>query len=299
MEKNLLKLFKKKLPFQKKDQTVSQETPSFKASHSLLSKKPPVLSDREWEIFNEKPEIPSAENNEEKKEFFHTEKIVKSDHNKNTGVKKIPTNKNKIPVLDTDNDLEKIFNDPVYQKKGKTKIKSAPARPEVKKHNNLRKNLKNKNGINIITNSSDLNDFFLSSEEKSTISKMNQPAENERAYLNAKKEGASVSRPISLDKRLSRFPAPERTLDLHGFSSIQAKLKVENFIASSFKKGFFTLKIITGKGSHSEFGAVLPQITEDIVKEMVVEKKVLHYKWENEVMDASGSMTVYLNRFND
>lgn len=296
MEKNLLKLLKKRLPFQKKEQGVSFEAKPMETSKKISSKKPIEITDNQWQEFNQKSENKTSE---KQPPSNVTTKKEKNFTNLKIEKKNIPSNKNKIPVIDKEKDFEKIFQDPKYQKKGKSKVKSQPVKPQIKRRNDLKKNFKNKNGIRVIKNTSDLNDFFLSCEEKTSIKSINHPPDNERAFLNAKKGETSKNRPVPLEKRISRYPKPELTLDLHGFSSIQAKLKVENFINSSFKKGFFTLKIITGKGNHSDLGAVLPQVTEDIVKEMINANKVLHYKWENIVIEASGSMIVYLNRFND
>lgn len=294
MEKNILKLIKNKLPFKKTGQNVVKNINPIEKKQVEQKNRPIIISDSKWEEFTKK----TQETIEEIIVDKHLP-IKKAEIPKKTKVssskKNIKTDKNKIPVINNEKDLEKLFNDPDYIKKGKKKVKPAPLNPQIK-NKISKKELKNKNGIRVIKKTSDINDFFLSSEPRPLSVK--HPADNERAFLNAKKEGLKKTKHLSLEKRLERYPKPELTLDLHGFTSVQAKLKVENFILSSFSKGYFTLKIITGKGNHSEFGAVLPEITEDIVNEMIFEKKILAYKWENNKKETSGSIIIYLNTFN-
>ncbi|MCB9480937.1 MAG: Smr/MutS family protein [Desulfobacteraceae bacterium] len=294
MEKNILKLLKNKLPFKKTGQNVVKNINPIEKKPVEQKNRPIIISDSKWEEFTKKAQetieeaIVDKSSPLKKAEKLPQKKVSSSKKN-------IKTDKNQIPVIDNKKELEKLFNDPDYIKKGKNRVKPAPLNPQIKNRIS-KKELKNKNGIKVIQKTSDINEFFLSSSASSKLT-VKQPADNERAFLNAKKDGLKIQKPLSLEKRIERYPKPELTLDLHGFTSIQAKLKVENFILSSFSKGYFTLKIITGRGNHSEFGAVLPEITEDIVNEMISEKKVLSYKWENINKETSGSMIIYLNRF--
>ena len=54
-----------------------------------------------------------------------------------------------------------------------------------------------------------------------------------------------------------------------------------------------------GKGLHSEGGPVLPDVVEDLLKEMKKENIVLAYVWEGKKKIKSGSVVVYLKRFQD
>lgn len=296
MKKNILKLIRKKLPFHKKEQIISKGMKPYENKKNLLKTSIPIISDKEFKEFIQESENLILDKNSEKTKDYGPKKEKHFRPKKIQKQKTIQTNKNQIPIIDNEKNLEEAFKNPKFQQTGEKKVKPTPVKPKIKKKKTITSSLKNKHGIKIIRKASDLNDFFISTKEKKLIK---HPADNERAFLNAKKQGAPQSKPISLEKRLSRYPLPELTLDLHGFTFIQAKLKLENFILSSFKEGYFTLKIITGKGKHSEFGAVIPQLTEDLVKEMINEKKVLAYKWENISMKASGSMVVYLNRFDN
>ncbi|MCP3955970.1 MAG: Smr/MutS family protein [Desulfobacterales bacterium] len=112
-----------------------------------------------------------------------------------------------------------------------------------------------------------------------------------------KERGAPQKVPLS--KRLKRYPPPESRLDLHGFTSDGATLKADSFIKTAFRNGLFTLKIIVGKGIHSEFGAVLPDIIQDLLVKLKNEKIVLHFAFEKKKKQKAGAILVYLNQFND
>ena len=106
-------------------------------------------------------------------------------------------------------------------------------------------------------------------------------------------------KPMSMKKRLKRYPPPEADLDLHGFTAIGAQIKTRTFISNAHVQGFFTLRIIVGKGLHSEDGPVLPHVVEDLLKEMKKENTVLSYKWEGGKRSKFGALLVYLKRFTD
>ena len=108
-----------------------------------------------------------------------------------------------------------------------------------------------------------------------------------------------VPKPMPVKRRLKRYPPPEADLDLHGFTAIGAQVKARSFISSAHVQGFFTLRIIVGKGLHSESGPVLPHVVEDLLKEMKKENIVLSYKWEGAKRSKFGAVLVYLKRFND
>ncbi|MCG8549003.1 MAG: Smr/MutS family protein [Desulfobacterales bacterium] len=108
-----------------------------------------------------------------------------------------------------------------------------------------------------------------------------------------------VPKPMPLNKRLKRYPPPEADLDLHGFTAIGARIKARSFISSKHVQSFFTLRIIVGKGLHSEDGPVLPHVVEDLLKEMKKENVVLAYKWEGGKKSKFGAVLVYLKRFDN
>lgn len=56
------------------------------------------------------------------------------------------------------------------------------------------------------------------------------------------------------------------TLDLHGFTRDEAKIAVENFLKLSKKNNYKKIRIITGKGIHSEnAGGIL----KDYIKQLL------------------------------
>ena len=50
---------------------------------------------------------------------------------------------------------------------------------------------------------------------------------------------------------------PQDKLDLHGFTSAEAELELERFLANSKKRGLKKVLIVHGKGNHSLNGPVL------------------------------------------
>jgi|GEM_PF-730232 len=288
MEKNILKKLKKRLSFQK---NVVNDEPEQQTSEKNNRNDIKVLNTEKKfeEIFKDSKEFKPVT---EKKEI----KPSKKNRLKNINSEKFKKNKNSIPVIDEKDDLLKAFENPDYKQSGKIRVKKTPSDIKInpeRKHSAKKKT--NKNGIKVIDNTSDINSAFLKNESINLNFKSNLNSES--AMLKAKKGEPFKSKAVPLEKRLEKYPSPELSLDLHGFTSVQAKLKTENFILSAFEKGYFTLRIITGKGNHSTTGAVLPDLTEDIISEMMQEKKILFFKWEQGIKEKSGSIIVYLNRY--
>ena len=119
------------------------------------------------------------------------------------------------------------------------------------------------------------------------------------ASLKQNRPPRHAPKPMPLKRRLKRYPPPEADLDLHGFTAIGAQIKARTFISSAHVQGFFTLRIIVGKGLHSEDGPVLPHVVEDLLKEMKKENIVLSYEWEGGKRSKFGAVLVYLKRFTD
>ena len=120
------------------------------------------------------------------------------------------------------------------------------------------------------------------------------------ASLKDNRGSRKIPKPMPLKRRLKRYPPSESTLDLHGFTAFGAQVKARSFISSAHVQGFFTLRIIVGKGIHSEDGPVLPHVVEDLLKEMIKENIVLYYKWEGAKKSKfGGAVLVYLKRFDD
>ncbi len=103
--------------------------------------------------------------------------------------------------------------------------------------------------------------------------------------------------PIPLEKRLKRYPPPEKALDLHGYTAVGAEVRSRSFIHSCKQQGFFTIRIIVGKGRHSDEGAVLPDVVEDVAREMKKQGLVIGFDWDNKIKSKSGALIIYLKQF--
>jgi len=177
--------------------------------------------------------------------------------------------KNKLPVFDSDEEFLKAFT---KKDKPKTAVQEKSAFRDATEEQNCEDN----------DDSLENEDFAAMLEESFKI-----------------RESKSIgkSKPLPLKKRLKRYPGVELELDLHGYNAIGAQLKLRSFIQTCKHQGFFTVRIIVGKGLHSEGGAVLPDIVEDELKEMKKQNLVIFYEWDRKKKKTSGAIIVYLKQF--
>jgi len=218
--------------------------------------------------------------------------MSKSDEFKKKQVKK--KKKNDLPVLDSDMDFLAAFSE------------ENPAGSKVSKSGEKisGKERINRHGFPFIE---EYETRFLSEEE----SPENDDGEavdgkDEKDFarlldesLKEKTLSRSKPKPMPLKRRLKRYPPPEVDLDLHGFTAIGAEVKARSFITSAKLQGFFTLRIIVGRGLHSQEGPVLPHVIEDLLKALKKENVILSYKWENKKNQKGGAVHVYLKQFSD
>jgi DNA-nicking Smr family endonuclease len=224
-------------------------------------------------------------------------------------MKKINTRKNRqklkgkkdLPKLSSDKDFLDAFliDDEAHLKESQEKSKRL-GEPQKKL---------NKHGLPFLDDYETWMDKNIDSEtlsDDATAEQDTEPIEKEEfstlleASLKDNRPSRKIPKPMPLKRRLKRYPPPELTLDLHGFTAIGAQVKAQSFISSAHVQGFFTLRIIVGKGLHSEDGPVLPHVVEDLLKEMKKENIVLSYKWEGTKKSKfGGAVLVYLKRFND
>jgi DNA-nicking Smr family endonuclease len=87
---------------------------------------------------------------------------------------------------------------------------------------------------------------------------------------------------------------PRAELDLHGCHVHEALVRVEAFIETSALQGIDAVRIIVGKGLHSQGNAVLPDAVEEKIVELKRQGRVATFAWENKKKRASGSLLVYL-----
>lgn len=87
------------------------------------------------------------------------------------------------------------------------------------------------------------------------------------------------------------YPAPQRELDLHGFSVPESLFEMERFIRIAIDHKIRTVRIITGRGLHSKnMTSVLPEEIEKKLAELRKERKLLAFRREK----TGGSFAVYL-----
>lgn len=115
-----------------------------------------------------------------------------------------------------------------------------------------------------------------------------------RGLMKKKTGGGSAARPLPLKERLRRYPMPQAQLDLHGDTALRARQRTDTFIRTARADGLFTLRVIVGRGLHSEGDAVLPDVIEELLLDLKREDLVLAYRWERKVKRKSGAVIIYL-----
>lgn len=179
--------------------------------------------------------------------------------------------KNDLPVLESDLDFLKVFekNDDIRIDKKKAQT--------------------NKHGVQVLDALSKDKNFI---EDETDFAELLEESFKKEASQSVKKAS-----PMPLQKRLKRYPPVEIELDLHGYNAIGAQVKTRSFIHNCKRQGFFTLRIIVGKGLHSDLGPVLPDIVGDVLQEMKKQDLVIFYEWDKRKKSKSGAVIVYLKQF--
>ena len=90
------------------------------------------------------------------------------------------------------------------------------------------------------------------------------------------------------------YPEPAAEIDLHRLTSREAVLKTESFVLAARQKGLAAVRIITGKGLHSQGRAVLPDAVEGKIVELKKNRVVRTFVWEKKGKLKSGALLVYL-----
>ena len=117
--------------------------------------------------------------------------------------------------------------------------------------------------------------------------------DNIRSVLSEKQNGINDDKHPKKGQRENN-QKPQSELDLHGYTGQEAKKEVQYFIESSFRKGLKVVRIITGRGVHSDIGKlILPSVTEDKLNELKRKNFVVNYKWDNYHNTRGGSVIVF------
>ena len=204
--------------------------------------------------------------------------------------------KKEVPLPDDDQKKE--------EKKEIPAVVSPPAQPEKKrkKTKKPRSPKIDKKGFAILTDRHDLYQLFEGDKRKKT-----KPEENfaemfeksgidkyQQRLLKEKTSLASKTKPLTVGERIKEYPPPQGELDLHGYTAADAETKTGVFIRNARIKGIRTVRVIVGKGLHSNGKAVLPDVIEKKILRLKREQQVLGFKWEKKDKRKSGSLIVYL-----
>lgn len=113
--------------------------------------------------------------------------------------------------------------------------------------------------------------------------------------LRRRKSDSPAPKPsLPLAKRLARYPHPQRQLDLHGCTAAVADRRSADFLQDARRRGLWTVRIIVGRGRHSESGPVLPDVVEDRLVALRRTGGILAYRWDRRDKRRSGAVIVYL-----
>jgi DNA-nicking Smr family endonuclease len=259
----------------------------------------------------------------------------KKNRKKNRSVKRF--NKHGVPVFDSKVEVSELFEE-AGQNTSDFKIKNnrvsevshpsgrrpkpSPATSPEKTPAGRQKTRLNKHGLPILHQGSDLGRLFTTKTDRkihspasngetfippetpeqenfSELLEQSLTGKNQRALLKAKKDNLYPRKPLTIKQRIKRYPAPQGQLDLHGFTAREAQQRVEAYLRNAHHRQIFTLRLIVGKGLHSEFGPVLPDVVEDKLIELKRQNIVLAYEWDKKKKSKSGAVIVYLAIYGD
>ncbi len=158
-----------------------------------------------------------------------------------------------------------------------------------------------KTGLRVLTYNDDLVELFTgeksNNKTESDFTAMLEESlsnKNLEKALEEKNTCSYHSKKSTIQDTLKDYPMPQDEIDLHGCTKHEAQEKISCFIKYAVNKKLKTIRIISGKGLHSEKAPVLPDIAEEEIVELKKRKIVLTFKWEKQLKRTSGSLLVYL-----
>ena len=187
-----------------------------------------------------------------------------------------------IEESEPEKNFEEMLNESLSDKRSNVKADNQQTKQGVKKLS-LEDDL-----FNAIEEENEPDESFDELLEKSLSDKSSQNIIKDKI--------AASSEKIELSKttKLSKYPEPQDEIDLHGLKGDEAELKADFFIRDSKARGLVTIRIIVGKGTHSEGRAVLPDIVEGKIIDLKREGQIYTFKWEKGRKLKSGAVIIYL-----
>jgi len=172
----------------------------------------------------------------------------------------------------------------------KQKVKKTKPSPAVKT---------DKKGFRLLTDEHDLYQVF--GEKKNSpredfgrIFEESQQDIQQQVLMQEKKKISSETAPLTVQERIKTYPAPQLELDLHGSTAPEAEKRTVSFIENARREKIRTVRIIVGKGLHSQVKAILPDVIEKIITRLKRKNWLLGFEWEKKDKRKSGSLIVYL-----
>lgn len=108
------------------------------------------------------------------------------------------------------------------------------------------------------------------------------------------KGDCAVPASASMSIKALRSLAPERELDLHGYTADQARAAIAGFVDDCSRAGLRKISIITGKGLHSSGDGVLKEVALDYLRSC--RGKVSEVQKVSARYGGSGALWVILKR---
>lgn len=166
--------------------------------------------------------------------------------------------------------------------------------------NNVKKNRKkavlSKTGLPLLSDEDDLIEAFTGeSVSKTGFEELVEKSFSDNRFREFLKEKtASEQTRQRISDIIKKYP-PQEEIDLHGRTAWEAEEETRAFLRQSAGAGVKAVKIIAGKGLHSDGKPVIKDVVEKIVVELKRNKTVLTFIWEKGVKAHSGAVIVYLS----
>jgi len=203
-------------------------------------------------------------------------------------------NRHGILVLEDEKDLFGLMAEEA-KREGDRVVPSATRQVEAEAIAPAKKVQRDRHGLPILEQGQ-----IPASEESDEFAELLASSLSEKSgevLLSEKVDKIEQARTLTVKERLKRYPAPQGQLDLHGYTAAKADQTAEHYVRRAFSVGTYTLRLIVGKGLHSEHGAVLPDTIADRMTTLKQEGIVLAWAWEKGKKSKSGSILVYLNNY--